>query len=114
VNDRLYDLADLVELLRGSGLHGFVPFGITVGDSGLLFDVYPDASRRLLAKKTDFADLLRTDAAREAFSRLSLEERYRMVDLAYQPNGYTLFGFGRGAAERLGPEHRILRNAVIL
>jgi hypothetical protein len=50
--------------------------------------------------------------AQDAYERLSLWDRYRLVDLLYQPNGYTLLGMKSGATARFPPDGRVLANAL--
>ena len=111
VNDKLFDLDQLTELFRGSGLDGYVPYGITTDNAGVLFDVYPGKTPRMLTQMTDFKDVRTGAAASTAFDTLSLEQRYRLTDLVYRPNGYTLLGFREASAARLEAAGRLLSNA---
>jgi SAM-dependent methyltransferase len=112
VNDILYDCDDIHELMAQSGLHGYTIYGITTQDSGWLFDTAASAPEDVLVRITNAAQFLKTDLLREAYARLDTRERCRLLDLFYQPNGYTVMGFTERALAHLPADHRVLRNAI--
>jgi SAM-dependent methyltransferase len=112
VNDILYDCDDIHELVAASGLHGYAIYGITTRDSGWLFDTAMGEPQGMLSRLTNAAQFLKTDLLGEAYARLDIRERYRLLDLLYEPNGYTVMGFTRGALKHLPADHRLVRNAI--
>jgi len=112
VNENLYDTDSLFELVRSSGLHRFVAYGVTLDKHGYLFESRLDQGARLNVKTTDPTTLLGGPAAREAYNQLTLADRYRVIDLLFQPNGYTLIGFKEGAVRHFPENGRILANTL--
>ena len=112
VNDILYDCDDIHELMAQSGLHGYAVYGITTHDSGWFFDTAASEPQGMLSRVTDVTEFMKTNLLRDAYARLDIRERYRLLDLLYQPNGYTVIGFTRPALERLPADHRLVRNAI--
>ncbi len=112
VNDILYDCEDIHQLMAQSGLHGYATYGITTQDSGWLFDTSDSPSRGASLRMTSVARYLKTDLLREAYAQLDIRERYRLFDLLYQPNGYTIIGFTDKALKNLPAEHRLARNVI--
>jgi SAM-dependent methyltransferase len=112
VNDILYDCDDIHELMVQSGLHGYAIYGITTQDSGWLFDTALTEPQDVLVRITNAAQFLKTDLLRDAYAKLDIPERYRLLDLLYQPNGYTVMGFTARALAHLPADHRVVRNAI--
>jgi SAM-dependent methyltransferase len=112
VNERLFDADGIFDLMRTSGLHGFLVYGLTLDTSGRLFDTRLEKGTSGMLMTTDFSAHLRQPLVREAYERLSLADKYRLADLLFQPNGYTLMGFKAGALARFSSEGRILANAL--
>ena len=110
VNERLFDLDGIAELIRGSGFDSFMPYGITTERRGYLFDAAVDTRAALAVPWTDLAQVLPAGDARAAYAKLSLRDRCRVVELAYQPNGYTVLAYRSGVARRFDPGGRIDRN----
>jgi SAM-dependent methyltransferase len=102
VNETLYDVDSIFDLMRTSGLDRFLIFGLTLDKYGCLFDT----------GLANMAEHLRSPIARDAYERLSLADKYRFVDLLLQPNGYTLMGFKPDAMKHFSPDDRILANAL--
>jgi hypothetical protein len=44
---------------------------------------------------------------------LSLVDKYRLMDLLFEPNGYTLIGFKKGAYHQFEKATRLVANAVL-
>ena len=118
VNDILYDSDDIHDLVTGSGVYAWSLYGITTRDSGLLFDVGGMAgetsSRALMPRTMNMAQYLTSDLVRGAYAALDVREKYRLADLLYQPNGYTVVSFSRKSFESLPQDHRLRRNAIIV
>jgi hypothetical protein len=55
---------------------------------------------------------LKSQELREAYERLPLADRYRLIDLLFEPNGYTLLGFLEGGAGLFGSESRVAANTL--
>ena len=101
VNERVYEFDDLFDLLRPSGLAGFVVYGLTTRRQGSL----PDVDRCC-------DSILKSATTRELYARLTLEDKYRLADLVYAPNGYTILGCKDGALGRFSLDGRVRRNFV--
>ncbi len=112
VNERLFDLDGIAELVRGSGLDAFMPYGITTESRGYLFDAAIGAQGKLAAPWTDVAHLLGAGEAVAAYERLELRDRCRVAELAYQPNGYTVLAYRDGARDRFAAGSRVERNTL--
>jgi SAM-dependent methyltransferase len=112
VNDILYDCDDIHELVAQSGLHGYAIYGITTQDSGWLFDTAAGEPQGMLLRMTNAFQFLKTDLLRDAYAKLDIRGRYRLLDLLYQPNGYTVMGFTQRGLEGLPADHRLVRNAI--
>ncbi len=112
VNDILYDCDDIHNLMAQSGLRGYAIYGITTQDSGWFFDTAASGPNGILPRTTNVAQFLKTDLLRDAYAKLDVRERYRLFDLLYQPNGYTVIGFTDRAVEHLPADHRLVRNAI--
>jgi SAM-dependent methyltransferase len=112
VNETLFDIDSIFGLLSGSGLHSFMTYGVTLEQQGYLFDTRLNAESTAPARTTDVAAQLPSAKARAAYERLSLRDRYRLADLLFEPNGYTLLGLSAGAMRRLPPDGRVLANAL--
>jgi len=112
VNDILYDCEDIHALMAQSGLHGYAIYGITTQDSGWLFDTDASESEGMMSRMTNPGEFLTTDLLRDAYARLDIRERYRLLDLLYQPNGYTVIGLTDRALSDLPADHRLARNAI--
>jgi SAM-dependent methyltransferase len=104
VNETLYEVESIFDLMRGAGLDRFLIFGLTLDKYGCLFDT----------RLPNMANHLRSPITREAYERLSLADKYRFVDLLLQPNGYTLMGFKPEARKHFSPDDRIMANALTM
>ena len=115
VNETLFDADSIFDLMKASGLHGFVIYGLTCDQSGSLFEtrLLPEM-RGALANTTNMVARLSTPQLREAYERLPLPDRYRLIDLLFQPNGYTLMGFKAGARRHFALESRVLANTLTI
>lgn len=112
VNETLFDSESIFDLMRSSGLHGFLVYGLTLGQRGCLFDTRLIPAAHGAVETTNMAARLASPATQEAYSRLSLSDKYRLVDQFFQPNGYTVMGFTSGAMRHFKPESRVLANAL--
>ncbi|HEX7937578.1 MAG TPA: class I SAM-dependent methyltransferase [Gemmatimonadaceae bacterium] len=112
VNETLFDIGGIGDLMETSGLDAFMVYGITTESRGLLLDADVDAGVAHLAQWTDMTKVLRAPLALDAYRRLSLPERYRMIELTHQPNGYTVLGYRQAGAQRFAPNSRVYRNTL--
>jgi ubiquinone/menaquinone biosynthesis C-methylase UbiE len=112
VNERLFDLDGIGALVRGSGLDAFMPYGITTESRGYLFDAAFSTAARPAAPWTDVARVLGGGEPMAAYGRLGLRDRCRVVELAYQPNGYTIVAYRNAAARLFAEGSRVERNTV--
>jgi SAM-dependent methyltransferase len=112
VNGRLFDADSIFDLMRSSGLHAFLEYGLTLDKNGCLFDARLAKGMKKMLMAADVSVHLQSPLARDAYEQLSLVDKYRLVDLLFEPNGYTLMGFKAGALRHFSPESRILANAL--
>ena len=105
-----FDTDGLLALLGAGGVDGFLTYGVTCGAQGLLFDTGLDAPS-LPLPWTDLTTHLPGERLRAAYESMPLRDKYRLVELAYEPNGFTVLGYHAGAAARLVSVPRIRRNA---
>jgi len=110
-NEFLYDCKDIDDLFKNSNLYGYSIFGITEGTQGLLFDSEIKTSKKLSIPQTNISKKLNSELSLSSYESLSLKEKYRIIDLIYEPNGYTIIGFTKSAYEKLSND-RIKRNFI--
>ena len=113
-NETLFEADSIFDLLGSSGLHAFLTYGLTLEQSGCLFDTRLLPAARGAVKTTDIAQKLPSLAAKDAYKRLSLLDKYRLIDHLFHPNGYTVMGLKAGALHRFAPESRVLANALTI
>jgi SAM-dependent methyltransferase len=113
VNESLYDFNKIDKLFRKSGLYGYAIFGITTGTQGFLFDTSIDSKKKLSMPQTNISNFFKTDLSSSHFRSLNLKDKYRVLDLLYEPNGYTIIGLTKKAYENLSNE-RLERNLIKL
>jgi len=112
VNERLFEAESIFELMRASGLFGFAAYGLTLAQRGCLFDARYAPAKRGMIESTAVEKHLKSQELREAYERLELADRYRLIDLLFEPNGYTLLGFVEGGAGLFGAESRVAANTL--
>ena len=110
-NEILYDCKDIDDLFKNSNLYGYAIFGITKDESGLLFDTSVTSSKKLSMPQTTVSKIFKNDLTLSKFKSLSIRSKYRVLDLLYEPNGYTIIGFTKNAYENLSND-RIKRNII--
>jgi len=99
-------------LMRESGLDGFATYGITLEQRGALFDSRYRPGARGLMEFTDVGKHLPTEALKDAYSKLSVADRYRLIDLLFEPNGYTLVAFREAGFAKFDPSGRVAANRI--
>lgn len=101
VNEFLYDCIDIDNLLKTSGLYGYAIFGVTTGTQGLLFDSRISDSKKLSIPQTNISHTLKSELSLSKYDLLDLNKKCRVLDLIYEPNGYTIVGFTKSAFDNL-------------
>ena len=112
VHERLFTTHSLTRLVKEAGLDGFSLFGIAVEQSGYLFETRLDAPAGIMLQRTDAAKKLPSESLLNSYRQMSLLDRYHLLDLLYQPNGYTVVSYKAGARALFSPESRIMQNAL--
>ena len=82
-----------------------------MGNGGCLFDTRLVKGSQI-SMTTDVSAHLKSQAAKDAYEGLTLADKYRVVDLFFEPNGYTLMGCKAGALRHFSPEGRIMANML--
>lgn len=100
-NEFLYDCKDIDSLFKTTNLYGYAIFGITQQENGLIFDISTNSSRKLSIPQTNLSEFFTNDFLLSKFNSLNNHEKYRVLDLLYEPNGYTIIGFTKSAYEKL-------------
>ena len=112
VNETLFGADELFELMRSSGLHGFVVYGVALEQHGCLFETRINQPSMPMFPKTDVTGRLNSPLLRERYGKLSLADKYRFIDLMFQPSGYTVLGFKSGAMRHFPSGGRVMANAL--
>ena len=110
-NETLYDFNDIDKLFSKSGLYGYAIFGITGGTQGYLFDSRINSEKKLSIPQINISKFLKTNFSLSYYQSLDLRNKYRILDLLYQPNGYTIIGLTKKAFENLSNDR--LKNNLI-
>ena len=110
-NETLYDFNDIDKLFKKSKMYGYAVFGITTGTQGFLFDSSYETVKKLSIPQTNISKFLKSDFSLSYYKSLSLKDKYRVLDIIYEPNGYTIIGFTRKAYEKLSNE-RLKKNFI--
>ena len=99
------------KLFKKSKMYGYAVFGITTGTQGFLFDSSYETVKKLSIPQTNISKFLKSDFSLSYYKSLSLKDKYRVLDIIYEPNGYTIIGFTRKAYEKLSNE-RLKKNFI--
>ena len=86
-------------------------FGITTGTQGFLFDSSFESKKKLSIPQTNITKFLKSDHSIKYYKSLDIEDRCRVMDILYEPNGYTIIGFTKQAFEKLSNE-RLKKNFI--
>ena len=113
VNETLYDVKDIEKLLKKSGLYGFSIFGISSGTEGFLFDTRINKDKKLPIPQTNVSKFLKSKNSISLYESLDLKKKYEILDLLYEPNGYTIIGFTKNAYDKITNE-RLKQNFIKL
>jgi len=110
-NEFLYDCKDIDNLFKKSKLYGYAIFGITAGTEGYLFDASISTEKKLSIPQTNISEKLKSKQSLSCYKLLNLKDKMRIIDLVYEPNGYTIIGFTKSAFENLSND-RLKRNFI--
>ena len=110
-NEFLYDCNDIDNLFKKSNLYGYAIFGITAGTEGYLFDASITTDKKLSIPQTNISEKLKTKRSLSCYKLLNLKDKLRVMDLIYEPNGYTIIGLTKTAYDKLSNK-RIKRNFI--
>ena len=114
VNEKLFDAAGIIDLLRGSGLDNLLIYGVTCGSTGGLFESRLNTSGNSKLPVAQIAQYFTVPAVRQAYEALPLLDKYQVLDLLLKPNGYTVMGFQNQSFVNLHPDSRIRQNSLPL
>jgi SAM-dependent methyltransferase len=112
-NEFLYDCNDIDNLFKQSNLYGYAIFGITAGTQGYLFDATISNNKKLSIPQTNICEKLKSKRSISRYKSLNLKDKLRIIDLIYEPNGYTVIGLTKDAYDKLSNK-RIKRNFIKL
>ena len=113
VNETLFGADELFRLMQSSGLHGFTIYGLALEQHGCLFETRINEKSSLpMIPKTDLGTRLNSPLLRESYEKLSLANKFRLIDLLFQPSGYTVLGFNRGAMRHFSIGSRVAANTL--
>lgn len=112
-NETLYEFDDIVRLLKKSELYGFSIFGISSDTKGFLFDSRPNKDKKLSIPQTNISAFLKSENSLSYYNSLDLKNKCRVLDILYEPNGYTIIGLTKKAFSSIDNE-RIKSNFIKL
>jgi len=75
----------------------------------LIFDSGTNVQKKLSIPQTNITQIFKSKLSQSKYESLNLNEKYRILDLLYEPNGYTIIGFTKNAYKKLTNE-RLGRN----
>ena len=111
-NEKLYDFNDINSLMKKSGLFGYSIFGITTKTQGLLFSTKTDLRQKLKTSYTDMSKIFSSKITLEYYNLLDIEDKCRIIELFYEPNGYTIIGLTKNMYNSLDSKSRIKNNFI--
>lgn len=114
VNEKLYTSESIINLLNGSGLQKAALYGITTGQCGYLYDTTQNGTCSLRVPKTEAASWLSSDLLKAQFEKLELQERMQLMDLWFEPNGYTVVAWQNNLVDELAGGDRLTRNGFMV
>jgi hypothetical protein len=111
-NEKLYDFDDIDTLMQNSGLFGYAIFGITTKTQGLLFTTKINSKGKLKIPYSDINKFLSSKRALKYFDSLDIKNKCKIIELFYEPNGYTVIGLTKKMYDSMGTNNRIRQNFV--
>ena len=111
-NEKLYDCEDIDSLLQNSGIFGYSIFGITTKTQGLLFSTELNLKENLKTSYSDVTRFFSSKFTQKFYNSLNVKEKCKIVELFYEPNGYTIVGLTKQMHDSLDPKSRIRKNFI--
>ncbi|MBC8250218.1 MAG: class I SAM-dependent methyltransferase [Candidatus Nitrosopelagicus sp.] len=111
-NEKLYDCEDIDSLLQNSGIFGYSIFGITTKTQGLLFSTELNLKENLKTSYSDVTRFFSSKFTQKFYNSLNVKEKCKIVELFYEPNGYTIVGLTKQMYDSLDPKSRIRKNFI--
>ena len=111
-NEKLYDFEDINALLKNSGIFGYSIFGITTKTQGLLFSTELNSNQKLKTSYSDITKFLSSNITQKFYKSLSIENKCKIIELFYEPNGYTIVGLTKKMYNSLDTKSRIRKNFI--
>ena len=108
-HETLFDMQGILDFMRPSGPWAVTAYGLTCGARGYLFDT---ALGPAMLARTEPERYLPSAELAAAYQRLELRQKYRLIELWYEPNGYTLLAYKNGGARWFSPDGRVRRNSL--
>jgi len=111
-NEKLYDFEDIDSLLCNSGIFGYSIFGITTKTRGLLFSTELNSKEKLKTSYSDITKFLSSKFTQKFYDSLNIREKCKIIELFFEPNGYTIVGLTKKMYDSLEPKSRIRKNFI--
>ena len=111
-NEKLYDFEDIDSLLCNSGIFGYSIFGITTKNQGLLFSTELHSEEKLKTPYSDITKFLSSKFTQKFYNSLNVREKCKIIELFFEPNGYTVVGLTKQMYDSLEPKSRIRKNFI--
>ena len=102
-------MKSILDFMRPSGPWSVMAYGLTCGSRGYLLETGLESA---MLTRTEPARHLTSAELAAAYERLELHQKYRLIELWYEPNGYTLLAYKHGGARWFSPEGRVRRNSL--
>lgn len=107
--ETLFDMNSILDFMRPSGPWQVMAYGLTCGSRGYLLDT---ALGPPMLTRTEPARHLPSAELAAAYERLELQQKYRLIELWYEPNGYTLLAYKNGGTRWFSRDGRVRRNSL--
>lgn len=88
VNEKLYDYDEILHLMSNKELSGFNILGITTENVGVLVNLDLKNPNYYSPMKFDIVN--KSPFLKNIYMKLSVSDKYRLMDMFYKPNGYTI------------------------
>ena len=111
-NEKLYDFEDIDSLLCNSGIFGYSIFGITTKTRALLFSTELNSKEKLKTSYSDITKFLSSKFTQKFYDSLNIREKCKIIELFFEPNGYTIVGLTKKMYDSLEPKSRIRKNFI--
>ena len=88
VNEKLYDYNEIFRLMSGKELSGFNILGITTENVGSIVNLDLEKSNNY--SPMNFDNINKSPFLKSIYMKLSISDKYQLMDMFYKPNGYTV------------------------